>query len=68
MAQEFTRLGLIPSTTSVPALVHTLNVTFRAEGFQAPADAMARLGVPANGSALIEQRLRALLRRDTVEV
>ena len=62
----WTRAGLIPNARTPEGLVHVLNATFRARGFRAPADAMARIGVPPNGSAIQEARLRSLLRRDAI--
>ncbi len=59
----FTRLGLIPNAPSAVELVAALNRTFREEDFAIGADAMALAGVPVNGSANTEARLRALLRR-----
>ena len=66
--QIFTQHGLIPSVTTAEGLVRLLNDTWRDAGFRAPADAMQRIGVPANGSQIQEERLRELLRRDEVVI
>ena len=62
----WTRMGLISNALTPESLVGVLNVTFRARGFRAPTDAMARVGVPPNGTAIMEERLRSLLRRDAI--
>ena len=57
----FTDSGLIPVAPNISSLVATLNGTFRAENFTVSADAMAIAGVPLNGTANQEARLRQLL-------
>ena len=57
----FSAAALIPRAPTVGELVEAVNATFRRERFRIAKDALSIAGVPVNGSANQEARLRQLL-------